>query len=182
LPVIDADELARDVVAIGSEGLAAVVAAFGSGILEPSGALDRKALAAVVFADDASRRKLSSILHPLISRRTMERSAELAGQGEPLACYEAALLVENGIADAFRPLVVVACPEEDQIARVQSRDGSTRDEALARIRAQKPLAEKVRVADFVIDTTGPIEVARKRADEVLVEVCKRVGVDPARYA
>jgi dephospho-CoA kinase len=182
LPVIDADELAREVVAIGSEGLAAVVAAFGSGVLEPSGALDRKALAAVVFADDASRRKLGSILHPLISRRTMERSAELAGQGEPLACYEAALLVENGIADAFRPLVVVACPEEDQIARVQSRDGSTRDEALARIRAQKPLAEKVGVADFVIDTAGPIEIARKRADEVLVEVCKRVGVDPARYA
>ncbi len=112
----------------------------------------------------------------------MERSAELASQGEPLACYEAALLVENGIADAFRPLVVVACPEEDQIARVQSRDGSTRDEALARIRAQKPLAEKVGVADFVIDTAGPIEIARKRADEVLVEVCKRVGVDPARYA
>ena len=71
----------------------------------------RKALAAVVFADDAGRRKLNAILHPLISRRTMERSTELASQGEPLACYEAALLVENGIADAFRPLVVVACPE-----------------------------------------------------------------------
>ncbi|MGH7435497.1 MAG: dephospho-CoA kinase [Polyangiaceae bacterium] len=181
LPVIDADELAREVVAKGSEGLAAVVAAFGSGILDPSGALDRKALAAVVFADDADRRKLSAILHPLISRRTMERSAELASRGEPLACYEAALLVENGIADAFRPLVVVACPEEDQIARVQSRDGATREEALARIRAQKPLAEKLGVADLVIDTTGPIEAARARADEVLAEVCRRVGVDPARY-
>jgi dephospho-CoA kinase len=181
LPVIDADELAREVVARGSEGLAAVVAAFGSSILEPSGGLDRKALAAVVFADDARRRKLNSILHPLISRRTMERSADLASQGEPLACYEAALLVENGIADAFRPLVVVACPEEDQIARVQSRDGSTRDEALARVRAQKPLAEKVRLADFVIDTTGTLESAQERADEVLVEVCKRVGVDPVRY-
>jgi dephospho-CoA kinase len=181
LPVIDADELAREVVVRGSEGLAAVVAAFGSSILEPSGGLDRKALAAVVFADDARRRKLNSILHPLISRRTMERSADLASQGEPLACYEAALLVENGIADAFRPLVVVACPEEDQIARVQSRDGSTRDEALARVRAQKPLAEKVRLADFVIDTTGTLESARSRADEVLAEVCKRFGVDPARY-
>jgi dephospho-CoA kinase len=182
LPVIDADELAREVVAGGSEGLAAVVAAFGSGVLEPSGGLDRKALAAVVFSDDAGRRKLNAILHPLISRRTVERSTELARQGELLACYEAALLVENGIADAFRPLVVVACPEEDQIARVQSRDGSTRDEALARVRAQKPLAEKVRVADFVIDTTGPIEATRSRADEVLVEVCKRVGVDPKRYS
>jgi dephospho-CoA kinase len=111
----------------------------------------------------------------------MERSAALAGRGEALACYEAALLVENGVADAFRPLVVVACPEHEQIARMMARDGATREEALARIRAQKPLAEKVAVADFVIETTGPVAESRRRTDEVLAAICVRLGVDPDRY-
>jgi dephospho-CoA kinase len=181
VPVIDADEVAREVVLPGTGGLASVVAAFGPGVLASEGGLDRKALAAIVFSDAARRAQLNAILHPLISRRTMEISTELAGRSERLACYEAALLIENGVADAFRPLVVVACPVEDQIARLLSRDGSTRDEALARIRAQKPLAEKVALADFVIDTTGPVEASREQTDRVLTALCERVGVDPSFY-
>ncbi len=181
VPVVDADELAREVVAPGAEGLAAVVAVFGSSVLGPAGELDRKAVAAIVFSDEGRRRQLNAILHPLISRRTMERSSELARRGEALAAYEAALLVENGVADAFRPLVVVACPEAVQIARIQSRDGATRDEALARVRAQKPLAEKVAAADFVIETDQPVAATRARVDEVLDALCRRLGVDPARY-
>jgi dephospho-CoA kinase len=134
-----------------------------------------------VFSDDARRRQLNAIVHPLISQRTMELSAALAAQGEPIACYEAALLIENGAADAFRPLVVVACTEEEQVARVVARDGATPEEAMARIRAQKPLAEKVRAADFVIDTRGTVGDSRRTADEVLEAICRRLGVDPARY-
>src|SRR5580658_10202629 len=104
VPVLDADAFAREVVAIGTEGLAEVVAAFGAGVLFPDGSLDRKALAAIVFADETSRRRLQAITHPRIAALTATRTAELAGR-EPLACYEAALLVENGLADAFRPLV-----------------------------------------------------------------------------
>jgi dephospho-CoA kinase len=181
VPVVDADALARDVVAPGTEGLRLVAEAFGAGILGPGGALDRKALAAIVFQDDAARRALNAIVHPRIALRTAERSAALDAAGEPLACYEAALLVENGTADAFRPLVVCVCPEAMQVARVRARDGATAEEALARIRAQKPLAEKVAVADHVIDTAAPLEAVLQRADEVLRAVCEGLGLDAARY-
>ena len=182
VPVIDADEVAREVVARGTEGLAAIVDAFGATVLGPDGALDRKALAALVFSDASRRRQLNAITHPRISVRTLERSAELSARGEPLACYEAALLVENGAADAFRPLVVVACPQDLQIARAVARDGTTRQEAEARVAAQKSLAEKVALADFVIDTSGTIDETLRRTDEVLEAVCRRLGVDVSRYA
>ncbi len=181
LPVIDADQLAREVVAPGTDGLRAVLDAFGTGVLAADGSLDRKALARVAFADVGARKRLEAITHPRITRLSLERAAELAARGEPLGCYEAALIVENGVADAFRPLVVVACPEDVQLARVRARDGAAAEDALARIRAQKPLADKVAVADFVIDTSGTLEQGAERADEALAAVCRRVGVDPARY-
>jgi dephospho-CoA kinase len=181
VPVIDADELAREVVAPGTEGLRSLVEAFGDGILAPDGSLDRKGLARVAFGDDAARRRLNAITHPRIAQLTSDRADAFRRAGEPLACYEAALLVENGIADMFRPLVVVACPEDVQLERVRQRDSASREDALARIRAQKPLAEKVRVADYVIDTTGTLEENRARTDEVLRAIAEKLGVDLARY-
>jgi dephospho-CoA kinase len=167
LPVIDADILAREVVAPKSEGLAAVVEAFGDGVLDESGALDRKRLAEIVFTDEARRKRLNAILHPRIGALTAMRASELADRGEKAACYEAALLVENGLAEAFRPLVVVAVDEAVQIARAMERDRATFEEASARVRAQLPLAEKVKLADHVIDNSGSREATRARADEVL---------------
>ena len=181
LPVIDADVLARKVVEPGTEGLKAVVEAFGPEVLRPDGTLDRQALARRVFGDDAARRKLEAITHPRISALGFEQAGELARRGEPLACYEAALIVENGAADAFRPLVVVACPQELQVRRLQER-GATLEEALARVRAQRPLADKVAAADHVIDTTGTLEEGARRADEVLSVICDRFGIDFRRYA
>jgi dephospho-CoA kinase len=180
VPVIDADELAREVVAPGTDGLRAVVEAFGPETLAPDGTLDRKAVARVAFADPTARKRLEGITHPRITKLTMERAAELGRAGEPLGCYEAALIVENGVADAFRPLVVVACPEEAQIARLLER-GATREDAVARVRAQKPLAEKVAVADLVIDTTGTLDETARRTDEVLRAICAKLGVGFARY-
>jgi dephospho-CoA kinase len=181
VPVVDADALAREVVAPGTEGLRAVVEAFGEGVLAADGSLDRKALARVAFSDPAARKRLEGITHPRIGRLAMERAAEHERAGEPLVCYEAALIVENGLADAFRPLVVVSCPEDVQLARVQSRDGASAQDALARIRAQKPLAEKVAAADFVVDTSGPLEQSATQTDRVLRDICARLGVDPRRY-
>jgi dephospho-CoA kinase len=181
VPVIDADELAREVVEPGTEGLRAIVEAFGDGVLDASGALDRKALARIVFADPGARRRLNAITHPRIGQRTAALAQDLTRAREPLACYEAALLVENGVVDMFRPLVVVSCPQPVQIERICARDGASRDEAVARIAAQKPLAEKVAVADFVIDTDGPMERSWQRTDDVLRAICERLGVDPARY-
>jgi dephospho-CoA kinase len=181
VPVIDADELARDVVAPGTEGLRAVVEAFGPETLAPDGTLDRKAVARVAFADPTARKRLEGITHPRITKLTMERAAELGRAGEPLGCYEAALIVENGVVDAFRPLVVVSCPEDVQMARVRARDAASIEDAMARIRAQKPLSEKVAVADFVIDTSGTLEDNARQTDRVLSEICARLKVDEGRY-
>jgi dephospho-CoA kinase len=181
VPVIDADELARLVVAPGSDGLRAVVDAFGPGVLGPGGVLDRKALARIAFSDETARKTLEGITHPRITRLAIERAQEYANAGEPLVCYEAALIVENGMADAVRPLVVVACPEDVQVARVRARDGASAEDALARIRAQKPLSEKAAVADYVIDTNVSMEESAKRTEEVLRAICTTVGVDPSRY-
>lgn len=165
----------------GTEGLAAVVEAFGIGVLEPSGELDRKALAALVFADGERRARLNAILHPRIAGATHEAIARLAEQGEPLVCYEAALLIENGLADAFRPLVVVAASEDEQLRRTRQRDGATEEEARARLAAQMPLADKVKQADFIIQNDGPLAELLRLADDVLDQVIDRVGAPAERY-
>lgn len=173
LPVIDADALAREVVAKGTEGLDEVVRAFGPEVLLPDGSLDRARVAAVVFADPGKRRQLNAIVHPRITAITLERAAALEAQGEPLACYEAALLVENRVVDAFRPLVVVAVPEAVQIARAMARDGATEDEVRARLAAQLPLSSKVAVADYVIENSGDRAATERQADEVLASIRAR---------
>lgn len=181
LAVLDADQIARDVVLPGTPGLAEIVAAFGSSVLSPEGELDRKRLGAIIFADEDARRRLNAITHPRIGAASMQRAADLGARGEPLVCYEAALLVENGLADAMRPLVLVAAPIDVQIARTAARDGCTEGDARARIAAQMPLDAKRGVADFVIENDGSLEDLRTRADAVLRAVCARTGVDPARY-
>ncbi|MCA9586783.1 MAG: dephospho-CoA kinase [Myxococcales bacterium] len=181
VPVIDADQLAREAVMPGTPGLSAIVATFGDGVLDAEGKLDRKALASLVFGDDAKRAALNAIVHPRVTALTMERAAALAERGEPLACYEAALLVENGVADAFRPLVVVSAPADVQIARAMARDGATEAEARARLAAQAPLAAKAAAADHVIDNRGTLEDLDRRTDEVLAAICRDQGVDPSRY-
>jgi dephospho-CoA kinase len=181
VPVIDADELAREVVAPGTDGLREVVKEFGVAILDRSGSLDRKALARRVFGDEAARQRLNRITHPHIAARTLQRTAELTKLGEPLACYEAALIVESGLTDSFRPLVVCAIPEEHQVARLQAREGGPREDALARIRAQKPLADKIAAADYVVDTSGSIDDTERQADDVLRAICARLGIEAVRY-
>ncbi|WP_437650668.1 dephospho-CoA kinase [Sorangium sp. So ce362] len=175
LPVIDADALARDVVAEGTEGLGEVVRALGPEVLLPDGSLDRARVAAMVFDDPGKRRQLNAIVHPRIAALLLERAAALEARGEPLACYEAALLVENGVADAFRPLVVVAVPEAIQIARAMARDGATAEQVRARLDAQLPLASKVAVADHVIDNAGDRAATERQADEVLASIRVKFG-------
>ncbi len=181
VPVIDADQLAREAVAKGSDGLAAVTRLFGPEVLLPDGTLDRKKVAAAVFGDEEKRKALNAIVHPIVTMLTFKAASRLRDEGEALACYEAALIVENGVADAFRPLIVVSAPEDLQIARATARDGSTADEARARIRAQMPLAEKTAVADYVIENTGTLEDLNRRTDEVLAAICARLDVDLDRY-
>jgi len=181
VPVIDADLLAREVVVPGSSGLDEIVKRYGKTILLENGELDRKGLAKIMFDDPEQRKIVNAIVHPRVTALTLERANELREKGEPLACYEAALIIENGVADAFRPLVVVAVPEDVQIERACKRDAASAEHIKARIRAQVPLAEKLKVADFVIENTGTIEDLTRRTDDVLAAICKKVGVDAARY-
>lgn len=181
VPVIDADKLAREAVLPGTEALNRIVKTFGEDILLSDGSLDRKKLGQIVFADEEKRKALNAIVHPAVSMLTFTRSKELRDEGEALVAYEAALIVENGLADAFRPLVVVAAPDDVQIARMIRRDGITEDEAKARLRAQMPLAEKIAKADYVIENTGSIADVERRTDDVLATLCERLDVDADRY-
>ncbi|HKY37502.1 MAG TPA: dephospho-CoA kinase [Polyangiaceae bacterium] len=154
VPVVDADELAREALAPGTPGLAAVVAAFGPDVLSPDGSLDRKRLGGLVFADPEARKTLSGITHPIVRRLSQERFAALEVLGVRLAGYDVPLLFEVGLDRALRPVVVVAASEATQLERTLERGGLSRDEAQARIAAQLPLAEKRARADHVIDNDG----------------------------
>lgn len=181
LPVIDADVLAREVVAPGTPGLAQLRARFGDSVIDDAGELDRKRLAEIVFDDEAARLDLNAITHPRVRDLALTRVQELAARGEPLACYEVPLLVESGLADVLRPLVVVVVDRTTQIERTTLRDGATREQAEARIRAQMPLSEKAALADHVIDNSGPKAATLARADAVLDAICREKSLDPARY-
>jgi dephospho-CoA kinase len=173
--IVDADEVAREVVERGSEGLAEVVDAFGSEVLTSEGTLDRKKLAAIVFDAPEQRKKLEAITHPRIGARSMQLMAAIAARGEPLAMYEAALLVENGSYRMMQALVVVAAHEATQITRVMARDGSDEASARARIAAQLPTEKKTAVADHVIWNDGSLDALATRVAEVHAALLARFG-------
>src|SRR5262249_3980168 len=134
-----------------------------------------------VFSDPDARKRLEAITHPRIAAESRARAAALDDRGEPLACYEATLLVERGLADSFRPLVVVSAPEEDQIARATTRDGLSADEARARIGAQLPSRDKEAAADYVIRNDRDRRWLSAKADDVLDAICASRGIDATRY-
>jgi dephospho-CoA kinase len=153
--IIDADVLAREVVEPGEPALAEIAAEFGPGVLGPDGRLDRKALGAIVFADPDRRRTLEAMTHPRMRERLLRRIDELTAEHfRGLAFYDAAVLIESGSHLMMDRLVVVITDEATQIARLTARDGIDRDEALRKIKSQMPLAEKAKLADYVIDNSG----------------------------
>lgn len=180
VPVIDADALARDVVAPNTEGLAEIVRHFGPAVLR-DGALDRQRLASVVFADARQLKALEDLTHPRIQSLREERLAELERAGEPLVACEVPLLYEKGLDRELELVVVVSVPEQVQVARAMQRDGASEAEVKARLAAQWPLAEKARRADYVIDNAGSLAATCAATDEVLRLICQRLGVDSARY-
>ena len=153
--VIDADVLAREVVEPGRPALAAVADEFGRDVLRADGTLDRARLGAIVFADPAKRKRLEMLTHPAIRDRFAERVAELEARGfDGLVFFDAAVIVESGGYKTLDRLVVVVTDEPTEHARLMARDGIGRDEALRKIRSQMPVADKAKLAHFVIDNTG----------------------------
>jgi dephospho-CoA kinase len=157
VPTIDADVLAREAVAPGSQGLAAVVKRFGRGMLDESGALNRAALAAVVFADPAARRDLEAIVHPIVRGQAGEWFRALDPARHPFAIADIPLLFETGGNRDYDTVIVTACDPETQVTRVMERDGISETQARQRLAAQLPIDEKVRRADYVIRTDGSFE-------------------------
>jgi dephospho-CoA kinase len=169
--IVDADQLARQVVEPGTPALAEIVARFGPALLQPDGTLDRKQLGALVFADPGARRELERITHPRIARAGQEAIARLAARGVDPVLYEAALIVENRLHTWMNGLIVVAVPPDVQLARLMARDHLDEDAARARLAAQLPLADKIAVADHVIDNGGTLEETRAQVRDLWGRLC-----------
>ena len=169
-PVIDADELARKVVEPGQPAYQDVVREFGAAVLGADGTLDRKRLAAIVFADEKKRKRLGEITHPRIAQLALAETAALAARGAPVVIYEAALLVENGVHRGLGGLIVVKAEPHQQLARAATRDGTGEEAARARIDSQLPLADKLAVATHVIDNSGTPEETRRQVENLWREL------------
>ncbi len=175
IPIIDADDLARQVVEPGTPGLAAIVEEFGEDVLDESGALDRKKVADLVFGDEEARETLNAIMHPRIGAAGARYIQEYQDHPAPYVIYEGALLVETGAHKGFSALIVVSAEESVQRLRLIARDGFTVHEANARIDAQLPLERKVAVADYVVTNNGDLEGTRRQVDEIHVQLVSRFG-------
>ncbi|MGZ8744425.1 MAG: dephospho-CoA kinase [Nocardioides sp.] len=166
--VIDADLLAREVVAAGTPGLAEIVEAFGPSVLTAAGELDRPAMGALVFADPDRRKVLEGIIHPLVRARGAE--IEAAAPDGALVVHDIPLLAETGQAAAFDAVIVVDVPPELQVQRMVELRGMTAVDAEARIKAQATREERLAVATHVIENTGSLDDLRRRVDAVLEEL------------
>jgi dephospho-CoA kinase len=186
VPVIDADALARAAVAPGSPALAEIARALGPWVLGPDGALDRKKVGEVVFADAAARRRLEAVTHPAVRRLALEEALRLAGEGHALAFYDVPLLYEVGLDRELDCVVVVHSPRAVQRERLARRDGLSPEEAEARLAAQLDIDEKAARADFVVENAGPLEALGPKADRLLEDLRKGLGrrlpnAPPVRY-
>jgi dephospho-CoA kinase len=169
VPVVDSDVLAREAVAPGTVGLAAVVGRFGPEILMASGELDRARLGELIFRDTAARRDLEAIVHPVVRRGIADFFRALPPDA-PLAVADIPLLFETHGERSFDKVIVVACAPATQIERIIARDGLSRDQAERRVAAQLPIEEKVRRADYVIRTDGTFEETDAQVAALLAEL------------
>ncbi|WP_031072718.1 dephospho-CoA kinase [Streptomyces sp. NRRL S-118] len=171
--LVDADRIAREVVEPGTPGLAAVVEAFGPGILTPEGTLDRPALGAVVFSDPERLATLNGIVHPLVGARSAE--LEAAAGADAVVIHDVPLLTENGLAPFYDLVVVVDATPETQLDRLVRLRGMTESEARARMAVQATREQRLAVADLVIDNDGPLEALEPQVRKVWAELTERAA-------
>jgi dephospho-CoA kinase len=165
IPTIDADTLAHAVLAPGTRGAERILDRFGEGVRAAEGGIDRKALGALVFRDEAARRELEAIVHPAVYEGIAAWYAALPPVA--FAVADIPLLYETGRDSAFDAVVVTACEPDEQVRRLRARDGLSAEEARQRISAQLPVEEKVRRADHVIRTDGTHEESDAQVDAVV---------------
>ena len=168
--VINADDLAREVVEPGKVAWQEIVDAFGTGVLQPDQTLDRQKLRTLIFRDREGRKKLEAIIHPRVRALAEERIREHAVAGYSIIVYEVPLLFEGKLHEWLRPVILVACDPETQRKRLQERDHLTPTEAQKHIDAQMSLAEKRRLADYVIDNNGSLEEVETQVKAILEKI------------
>ena len=173
--LIDADKIAREVVEPGTPGLAAVVEAFGPGILTADGTLDRPALGSIVFADPERLATLNAIVHPLVGARSQE--LEKAAGADAVVIHDVPLLTENELAPLYDLVIVVDAAPETQLDRLVRLRGMTESEARARMSAQATREQRRAIADLVVDNDGPLENLEPQVREVWTELTRRAAAD-----
>jgi dephospho-CoA kinase len=164
--VIDADEIAREIVEPEQEAWREIVRVFGTEILQSDRKLNRDNLRKMIFADANARKQLESITHPRIRSRVQERIRDLSAQGAELVVYDAPLLFENGVHHWLRPVILVACSPETQRARLARRDRLSPAEIQRHLDAQMPLADKRKLADYVIENDGDLTELKTNVEAV----------------
>jgi dephospho-CoA kinase len=175
--LIDADAIAREVVAPGTPGLAAVTEVFGTGVLRGDGRLDREGLGALVFADPVKLESLNRIVHPLVG----ERMAELERSAGPdaIVVHDVPLLVENDLAAGYDLLVVVDAPEQVQLDRLTRQRGMRAEQAQARMAAQASRDKRLAIADLVVDNSGSLAELNRQVGDLWAELRRRARLQDA---
>jgi dephospho-CoA kinase len=168
--VVNADELAREVVLPDTPGWREIVQTFGAGVLQPDRTLDRQKLRKIVFDDGAARKKLEAIIHPRVRALAEKRIKEHAGAGFEIVVYEVPLLFEGNLQDSLRPVVLVAAAHATQKRRLMERDRLSEADAEKHISAQMSLEEKRRLADYVIENDGELEDLERQVREILERI------------
>ncbi|MEU2055675.1 dephospho-CoA kinase [Streptomyces bungoensis] len=169
--LIDADRIAREVVAPGTPGLAAVVEAFGEGVLTTDGSLDRPALGSLVFADPEKLAVLNAIVHPLVGARS--RELESGAAEDAVVVHDVPLLTENGLAPLYDLVIVVDADPATRLDRLVRLRGMAEDDARARMAAQATREQRRKIADIVIDNDVPLDALRERVADVWDELVRR---------
>lgn len=167
IPVIDADVLAREVVTPGSIGLNKIISHFGTSYLNKDETLNRVKLGDLIFSNKNELNWINNTLGPLIDELLISKIELLKEQDHSLVIYDAALIIENGNADKYRPLILVGCNKENQILRLMMRNNFTLEQAKARINCQLSLEEKMKYADYFIDTNNEIEKTIKKTESII---------------
>jgi dephospho-CoA kinase len=168
--IVNADDLAREVVEPGHEAWKEIVASFGADILQSDQTLDRQKLRTLIFNQPEARKRLESIIHPRVRALAEERIRRYAAAGYPVVIYEVPLLFEGNLQEWLRPVILVACDVETQTARLQKRDHLTAADAEKHIAAQMSLKDKRRLADYVIENNGSLEDLERQTRQILEEL------------
>lgn len=167
IPVVDADIVARQVVEPGTIGLQQIIDCFGKSFIKNDGTLDRAKLGKLVFCKLYAMNQLNAIMGPLISDESTKQIKCYHDNGWQIVLYDAALICEMNNSEKYRPLIVVSCPREIQLERLIKRNGLTHDDAMARIDSQMPLNEKIKIADYVIDTSKDVSYSVQQTEKII---------------